>query len=425
MPGEPLAGREIPHPLRFSQSLPFTESDEWFACGTPVREVQGWKLYIPLTLLNAAELIERLVPILEKWCLHFKYIKDINLLRKLNAGMFGYTQIGKCFVIYVPEPDAAFITELKQTLTPYRDQCPVVPCALPFGYDLPLYYRYGSYRGSRLKVGSAEQEDDRENARCAVPTGVDDLLAPYTAPISENVEVQSFMLRYPAYQAIIQQGKCGVFRAINLESEAFQEVILKVGYHRGQIQPDGSDGCCFLRRELAFYRELARRGLRELAPLLVDALDVSRKVILVLEDIPGGSLLERKLRGTLNLEDLNRCWKIIEHLHACGVYWGDAKLANFLVTEAEDLRLVDFEGAGVVGHEPPTSYTFRIDPFPTDPCSADRAHFLASLLFPYEAGRYSWSDRRVDLRDWVNREPQTEIEAWALNKLQFVMRELN
>ena len=134
MRGEPLAGREIPHPLRFSQSLPFTESDEWFACGTPVREVQGWKLYIPLTLLNAAELIERLVPILEKWCLHFKYIKDINLLRKLNAGMFGYTQIGKCFVIYVPEPHAAFITELKQTLTPYRDQCPVVPCALPFGF---------------------------------------------------------------------------------------------------------------------------------------------------------------------------------------------------------------------------------------------------------------------------------------------------
>jgi len=115
MRGEPLAGREIPHPLRFSQSLPFTESDEWFACGTPVREVQGWKLYIPLTLLNAAELIERLVPILEKWCLHFKYIKDINLLRKLNAGMFGYTQIGRTRMATTASFGAA--AELKSALS--------------------------------------------------------------------------------------------------------------------------------------------------------------------------------------------------------------------------------------------------------------------------------------------------------------------
>ena len=29
---------------------------------------------------------------------------------------------------------------------------------------------------------------------------------------------------------------------LNLAADTFQEVVLKVGYHRGQVQPDGSDG---------------------------------------------------------------------------------------------------------------------------------------------------------------------------------------
>ncbi|HYY56146.1 MAG TPA: hypothetical protein VE842_02385, partial [Pyrinomonadaceae bacterium] len=207
-------------------------------------------------------------------------------------------------------------------------------------------------------------------------------------------------------------------------SEVFQEVILKVGYHRGQVQPDGSDGCSFLRRELAFYRKLAGRGLAHLAPRFIDALDISRKVILVLECIPGSNLLERKLDGALTPEHLNQCWKIINELHTGGVYLGDAKLANFLMAEGDELRVIDFEAAGVVGQESLPMLTYLIDPHPLDPLVADRAHFLASVLFPYEAGRHSWADRHIDLRACASRKPQTEIEAWCIDKLQSVMRDL-
>ena len=410
--------REIPHPHSFLPSLPFAESSEWFVCGGRVYATQGWKLYVPLTVLNAAEIVERLVPLAQRYALHFKYIKSINLLRKLNAGIFGYTQIGKGFVIYLPEPKAPFIAALIRSLEEYRDQCPAVPCAVPFGNDLPLYYRYGSYQGRRIKVGGTEIDDDRQDASSAVPTGVVDLLAPYTTPICENVEVSSFLQRYPAYQAIAQQGKCGVFRALNLESDVFQEVILKVGYHRGQLEIDGSDGCSFLRRELAFYRELGLRELHHLTPRLVDALDLSRKVILVLEYIPGNNLLERKLQGMLSLEHLNHCWKILDDLHAAGVYLGDAKLANFLLTDNDEIRVIDFEAAGVIGQAPPPMRTFIIDPLPEDPCIVDRAHFLASVVFPYEDAAHSLSDRRVDLHAWMNQKPGTEIAAWAIDKLR-------
>lgn len=421
MRGEPAAVPEIPHPHRFSQPLPFVESDEWFACGPPAGASQGWKLYVPLTLVNAREIVERVVPLVQRAGLHCKYIKSIKLLRKLNAGMFGYTQIGKCFVIYLPEPDGGFIEALKATLAPYRDQCPAVPCALPFGDDLPLYYRYGAYRGNRLVLGGAELDDNREDAGAAVPAGMDDLLAPYTSPVPENADVRSFLLRYPVYQALVQQGKCGVFVGLNLESETLQEVVLKVGYHRGQVQPDGSDGCSFLRRELAFYQELTRRGLSAVAPQLVDALDIPRKVILVLEHIPGTTLLMRKLQGQLTVEHLERSWALIDRLHACGVYLGDAKLANFMATDEGDLRVLDFEAAGVVGDEPPAVRTFFLDPDPTDPRLADRAHFLASVLFPYETGRYSWEDRHVDLGAWLASDPDTDIAAWAVDKLRRVL----
>jgi hypothetical protein len=299
-------------------------------------------LYVPLTLLNAPDLVERLVPLMQTSRLHFKYIKNIELLRKLNAGMFGYTQIGKCFVIYVPLPERSFITRLKNLLKPYRDQCPTVPCAVPFGDELPLYYRYGSYVGPSIQLGADNLKDDREKANSAVPQGIKDLLGPYTVPVSENPAIQSFMLRYPVFEAIFQQGKCGVFRALNLESDVFEEVVLKVGYHRGQLQPDGADGCTLLRRELAFYNELKLRGLRGLAPKLVDALDVPRKVILVLEYIPGPSLLTRKLMSTLTTRHLDRCWSIINKLHAGGIYLGDAKLANFIATDTGVVRVVDF-----------------------------------------------------------------------------------
>ena len=420
--GGPVAVGEIPHPRKFSASLPVVECDEWYACGPRPAANQGWKLYVPLTLVNARDVIERLAPLVLSVGLHFKYIKSVKLLRKLNTGTFGYPQIGKCFVIYLPQPDRHFIEALKNALTPFRDQCPAVPCAIPFGDELPLYYRYGCYTGDTLILGGGEQEDDRENAATAVPEGVDDRLAAFTKPVLENTAVTSFLLQYPVYQAVIQQGKCGVFLGINFESESFQEVVLKVGYHRGQVQPDGSDGCSFLRRELAFYRELAERGVAAVAPELIDALDVNRKVILVLEYIPGSSLLAWKLQSELTVDHLERCWTVIDRVHEASLYLGDAKIANFIATEDGDLRVLDFEAAGIIGEEPPAIRTFFVTPEPTDPRTADYVHFLTSVLYPYEGGRYSWEDRHVDLEAWRDRQPDTEVSAWALDKLRSVMR---
>jgi hypothetical protein len=417
--GGPAGTSEMPHPRELSPHLLFLESEDWFACGPPPVASQGWKLYVPATILNARELVELVYQLASRAGLHFKYIKTTVLLRKLNAGLFGYSQVGKAVVIYLPQPNKRFLNALKNSLAIHRDQCPAVPCAIPFGDDLPLYYRYGSYRTRRLQVEGNDIEDDRTNAKSAVPAGIEDLLKDYTSPLETPSEVQSFLLRYPAYEAIQQQGKGGIFIGLNLASEEFQEVILKVGYHRGMMQLDGGDGCTLLRRELTFYRELANRGMASEAPRLVDALDTSRKVILVLEYIAGSNLLLRRLQNQLTLEHLDKCWGILERLHASGLYLRDAKLANFLADDDGNVRVLDFETAGIIGDRPSPIRTFHIKPEVSDVCTADLAHFLASVLYPYsEQDPASPQDPSFDLRAWANRDPEAETAAWACNRLR-------
>ena len=45
---------------------------------------------------------------------------------------------------------------------------------------------------------------------------------------------------------------------------------------------------------------------------------------------------------------------------------------------------VDFEAAGVLGDRAPAIRTFILADEPGDPRQADRAHFLASVLYPYD-----------------------------------------
>jgi hypothetical protein len=409
---------ELPHPRVCSDSQPFEVSDTWFACGRRPRNTQGWKLYIPLTVLNAAEIVSRVGPLVARAGFHFQYIRSARDLWELNAGTYGYTHIGKCFVIDLHKIDRAFLEALKAELAQYRDQSPEVPCAKPFGDGLPLYYRYGSYAGLRLRAGTQSIEDDR---RAPLPPGKKDRIAPFTTPVPENPAVRSFLLRYPVFRALRKQGKCGVFLGLNLESEAFQQVVLKIGHHRGQVQFDGSDGCTFLRRELAFYRELARRKLADLAPALIGALDEPRKVILALEHVPGASLLKRHLDGQLIVDQLEQCWAILGRLHAAGLYVGDAKAGNFLAGDDGRIRILDFETSGVVGVPPPDMRTFIIDPSPKDPRVADLAHFLVSLLYPYEEKGRIWEHRFVDVRALLGLEAHSESSGWALDKLRALM----
>jgi hypothetical protein len=409
---------EIPHPGELASPVASATGEEWYVCGeAPDRQSQGWKLYVPMTMLNARAIVQRTAPLLVSSGLQFKYVRDLRTLCKLNEGTYGYSQVGKNLVIYLPEPDAAFVTALKRILQPFRDECPAVPCARPIGDRLPLYYRYGSYRHAHITIGGVEVVDDRLDLARAVPPGIEDALAGHCSEVPEDPAIAAFLGTFPVFRALRQQGKSGVFHCMNLASETFQEVVLKVGYHRGCVQPDGSDGCTLLRRELAFYRLLAQHGIDRLAPALVDALDVPRKVILALDHVAGSDLLSCKLDGRLTVAHLDAAWAMIEEIHGRGLFLGDAKLGNFLLGDDGRLRIVDFETAGVLGQSPPSIRTFLLSPPPTDQRAHDRAHFLASVLFAYERAENDADIRCVEMNSLTAQRPSDDVSNWALGRL--------
>ena len=388
-------------------------------CGRGGAGLHGWKIYVSCTILNMKTILEATVPTLLRSDVQFKYVKDINTLRGLNAGGFGYSQIGKCLVVYMPQPDDALINSLMASLEPFRNQCPVVPYAIPFGGGLPLYYRYGAFVDEWIEINGESRADDRWNRSNAVPEGVKDELRRFVAKDDPDTTVGSFLLTYPGIEALVQQGKTGIFRSLNLNSEEYQEVVLKFGYPNGQVQPDGSDGCTFLRRELAFYQELLWRGLAHVAPKLVDSYDDGNHAVIVMESIDGPSILSLRMDGQLSVDHLEKCWDIIQSLHQNELYLGDAKIANFLLDQEGNVKVIDFETSGVIGQTDAVPIrTFNLhNPLVKDQKFSDLISFLVSVLFPYESGNYGSNERKIDLQEYRLLPPVNDAMGWAQERL--------
>lgn len=81
--------------------------------------------------------------------------------------------------------------------------------------------------------------------------------------------------------------------------------------------------------------------------------------------------------------------------------------------------ILDFETAGTIGDKPSPIRTFDIKPEFCDARTADLAHFLASVLYPYdEDDRDGRANRSFDLRAWSVKDSETATAAWARDKLR-------
>ncbi|MGY1826322.1 class III lanthionine synthetase LanKC N-terminal domain-containing protein [Blastococcus sp. SYSU DS0541] len=416
-------GATLPRPDHFVEGLAVAERGPWFYGGSAPAARQGWKVYVSFTPYAANVVIERLVPLLARHHVHFKYLRRVGDVYRLNAGALGYSQIGKCLVCYLPGENRRFIEELSDAVSGLPGRGPAVPYCRPLHAGLALYYRFGSYDGGALVVNGVERADSRDDYDAAVPPGVADWLAPLSTPPATSAKMRSFLLRYPTHTALRQQGKSGVFLALNVSSESFEEVVLKLAYPRGAVQPDGSDGRSFLRNEIRIYCALAAQGVQGVAPRAIDSYDDGDRVALVLERIPGEDLLTLKLKGELTRSDLEGAWQQIATLHRHGMVIGDAKLANCLRDPRGAIRIVDFESARVAGAAPgevPRLRTFALQDAPeVDGPTWDRLHFLTSVVWEYAAVEGSDEpNREVVLHELARRSPRSDAEAWALDRLQ-------
>lgn len=422
--GSDLAPQPIPHPLELDESLCFSEREHWFACRAAPALEQGWKLYVSMTALNAAQVLRAAFEVLREHQFHFKYARDLKVLRKINTGIHGYSQIGKNLVIYANEPSPSLIEGLVARLSRFRGQCPVVPFARALGDDLPLYYRYGAYHGSEIELDGQARLDDRRSRRGAVPEQVEDPLAPHLRPEPPRAELRAFLARFPTIEALVQRGKGGVFKALDVSSPSYREVILLLGYPAGEVQDDGTDGTALVRRAQRFFAALEQLGLESLAPRRVDTHDHGRWAALVTERLLGDTLMTLRLDRRLGVDHLQASWDIIGRMHDAGLYWGDAKLANLIAT-SEGVRAIDFETGGRVGVDPPLRMrTFDLeDPLLDDLQQIDRAQFLVSVLLPLDPVQGPMSSRVVRLRELATRDTSDSCERWAQTHLHALLND--
>jgi serine/threonine protein kinase len=319
---------------------------------------QGWKLHVSATILNAAEILRRIAPLLVACGVQFKAARSLKDVGSLNSGLLGtYSQVGKIITVYPrSDEEAVYLAKRLHKLT-YRFRAPSVPFDLRFGETSNIYYRYGAFKKIELErngkllsaVRSASGElvpDVREHPR---PDWVCDPFQssqPTSRPPKSDSELTG---AFRVLRALVQRGKGGVYQAIDIQSTPPRLCLLKEGRRRGEINWDGRDGAWRVRHEQRVLSQLLRCGLS--VPHVYARFEVEGNVYLAMEFIDGDSLqnflLKRKRR--LSIEGVLtfgiEIAAFLAQMHRAGWAWRDCKPMNLIVNREGRLVPIDFEGA--------------------------------------------------------------------------------
>lgn len=405
------------------------ESGYWFGVGSvPSETRQGWKLYISATPSNFARLVHAVAAVFARHGIPFKYVRSVRILGKANAGLFGFSQVGKNVVAYLGSGEGlgSFFAELKAVL---HDLChcgplvPRVPRAWP---GVNVFYRYGGYTERTIIIGGECVVDDRDDPARHSQLLPDDPIRACCQSSGCSRELSgapSLLSAYPVMKVICRSGKGGVFEAKDKKTDA--SVIAKLGLRFGAQLPDGRDGAHFVAWEASMYRRMQSLGLGTLVPGLIAFAEESDASVLILEKLEGRNLAEARESISSDAMVLRDALHIIRRLHAHDFVLGDAKITNFIAGPG-GVRLVDLESMKHVHQHRsltvPASFHV-ISANELDVFDADLVHFLASILFEDTAdGMFCTIGRSLCLNNLLGgRKIRDAWDAFALREIRSIV----
>ena len=303
---------------------------------------QGFKIHISATILNCVEILKKTAPYLLADRIHFKVIRNKQLLMELNSGMQYYSQIGKFMTIYPTNPSDAFELAKKMDEITCEFQSISIPGDLRFSKNSNVFIRYGVINSKFLRDGKGKLHDDKRN-QIPIPHWVEDnpfkeIKPPLTKILEEKRIIITKVLR--------QRGKGGVYESLQLPSspkEKTLEVILKEGRRLGEVDEKGICGLSFIKNESKALKILEKQTF---TPRLLDEFSVENGHILVLEKCEGASLSKIITRSP----GRDTCQsivfglsKIIQKCHRMGIYIYDLSPDNIIL--GRDMFVVDWEMA--------------------------------------------------------------------------------
>ncbi len=374
----------------------------------------GWKFYIALTPKTACTILDKLSPLLIKNRIPFKHpSNELNLLN-INSGIENKTQIGKNIVLYIPNANKELLTKIVKVLIECDSEYPIVHYANPLFKDAPLYYRYGAYTSkvdvsldNRYKFSEKLLDPEISEYIISKLELKDFLLS------SNRGSVDQFLLSYPVIDIYAQSGKGGVFKSVNLNSDIYEVVALKIGYYLGAVQINGYDGSKLLQNELNVIKKIKSFKLKYFCiPTVLDFCETNRSNVIVYsisDGIPANILLAQ---GKLSVSIVKKCLLAINELHLLGYIWGDAKIGNFILSTSENsskLYMHDFELTFEVGSSTLCAMrTFNIVDSPVNVSeeSRDIIDFLVSILYDKDIDKQN----QISLESFISRFYENEIQ---------------
>jgi tRNA A-37 threonylcarbamoyl transferase component Bud32 len=372
---------------------------------------KGWKFYIPLTPDTAKTVFSRILPYLAKKKIPFKHPTDEKTIVEINTGEG--SQTGKNIVIYMPIIKTDIITDLINLLIDCRCDFPFVPHANTFYQGCPLYYRHGEYH-------KKTENDDRYLYKNKIIDG--DILKRIQEEFKNNTArkdpmLESFLLNYPVIEVLKQSGKGGIFKALNLKNNSYQEVILKIGYHLGAVQLNGIDGRDLVSNEIKTIKKIKKfNPITFKIPDLVENLTSNDYKVAVYRFIEGETGFQKLQKSNLSTEKINKCIDSIRELHNSGIIWGDAKIGNFIWDDKNNLYMHDFElSTSVNGNSQNALRTFAYKDFTAiNQTQTDLIDFFVSILYDKKIDTQS----EIHLKDLVKRDHKDNIKNRCKKHLQ-------
>ncbi len=324
----------------------------------PLARVQGWKLHVAATILSAAHVLARCLPVLVDVGVQFKFASTREDLTLLNDLRFPRGRSGKFLTVY-PRADAdvaALAGQLHAATAGLSG--PAILSDARYCDGSLVHCRYGAFDGVRTLSHDGRYRSciiDAHGAYVEDVRGIglrvpDWTASPWGACAREGARPHGSALlngRYAVATAIRHANKGGVYQATDTETGA--HVVIKEARPHVGTDARGRDATDMLRHEAIVLRRLA--PLR-VTPRVVEEFEQEGHRFLVQERIDGTPLRawveagDALRRGVL-VALAGALARALDAVHHAGVIVRDFGPNNVILSDEGAVFLVDLEMAAL------------------------------------------------------------------------------